>query len=118
YLREDVVFKKVATVGGSSVVRNIQIKKVRSIIQNDSERKIIVVSAPGKRNDADYKVTDLLLNLGHAYVNDDSYDDAYNKIMARFEDIIHNLNISDAILNDIKQSIYSILTNEMSDDRS
>src|SRR5699024_12570413 len=103
---------KVAKFGGSSVASATQIKKVGSIIQSDPERKIIVVSAPGKRNDADYKVTDLLLNLGHAYVNDDSYDDAYNKIMARFEDIIHNLNISDAILNDIKQSIDSILTNE------
>jgi len=107
---------KVAKFGGSSVASATQIKKVGSIIQSDPERKIIVVSAPGKRNDADYKVTDLLLNLGHAYVNDDSYDDAYNKIMARFEDIIHNLNISDAILNDIKQSIDSILTNDMSDD--
>lgn len=107
---------KVAKFGGSSVASATQIKKVGSIIQSDPERKIIVVSAPGKRNDADYKVTDLLLNLGHAYVNDDLYDDAYNKIMSRFEDIIHNLNISDAILNDIKQSIDSILTNDMSDD--
>src|SRR5690625_439885 len=107
---------KVAKFGGSSVASTKQIKKVGSIIQSDPERKIIVVSAPGKRNDADYKVTDLLLNLGHAYVNNDSYDDAYKKIMARFEDIIHNLNISDAILNDIKQSIDSILTNDISDD--
>src|SRR5690625_2905809 len=107
---------KVAKFGGSSVASATQIKKVGSIIQSDPELQIIVASAAGKRNYVDYKVTDLLLNLGHAYVNDDLYDDAYNKIMARFEDIIHNLNISDAILNDIKQSIDSILTNDMSDD--
>ena len=40
---------KVAKFGGSSLANANQIKKVVDIILADNERKIIVVSAPGKR---------------------------------------------------------------------
>ena len=36
------------------------IKRVVNIIEDDPSRKYIVVSAPGKRNPADVKVTDAL----------------------------------------------------------
>ena len=40
---------KVAKFGGSSVSNAKQIKKVLDIVNGDPERKIIIVSAPGKR---------------------------------------------------------------------
>ncbi|MFR6532556.1 MAG: aspartate kinase, partial [Staphylococcus simulans] len=46
---------KVAKFGGSSVASASQIQKVLNIINSDDERKIIVVSAPGKRHSEDIK---------------------------------------------------------------
>lgn len=51
---------KVAKFGGSSVADAIQLMKIKKIIEADSERRYIVVSAPGKRFDKDNKITDLL----------------------------------------------------------
>ncbi len=51
---------KVAKFGGSSVADVIQFKKVRSIVQTDPDRTVVVVSAPGKRYQTDTKLTDLL----------------------------------------------------------
>lgn len=116
YFRGDVEFMKVAKFGGSSVASMAQIQKVGEIIKSDPKRKFIVVSAPGKRSDADYKVTDLLLNLAHAYVHNRSYDAEYENVMKRFEGIISRLNISETILYEIKESIDSILANNMTND--
>jgi len=43
-----------------------QYKKVRSILEADPERRVVIVSAAGKRNSADHKITDLLY-LCHAH---------------------------------------------------
>ena len=51
---------KVAKFGGSSVADGIQLAKMREIIEQDADRKYIIVSAPGKRFPSDTKVTDLL----------------------------------------------------------
>ncbi len=51
---------KVVKFGGSSVADAIQLAKVKDIVDKDSERRYVIVSAPGKRFDNDSKVTDLL----------------------------------------------------------
>ncbi len=51
---------KVAKFGGSSVAGAEQFKKVKAIMESDPDRQIIVVSAAGKRNKEDHKITDLL----------------------------------------------------------
>ena len=51
---------KVAKFGGSSMADAVQIRKVCAIIRFDEARKIIVVSAAGKRSKDDHKITDLL----------------------------------------------------------
>ncbi len=51
---------KVAKFGGSSVSDAIQLAKVKKIVESDSDRKYVVVSAPGKRFNEDNKITDLL----------------------------------------------------------
>lgn len=51
---------KVVKFGGSSVANASQCKKVLKIIQSDPERQIVVVSAPGKRQPKDHKITDML----------------------------------------------------------
>lgn len=46
---------KVVKFGGSSLAAGNSVDKALNIIKSDSQRKVIVVSAPGKRTD-DIKV--------------------------------------------------------------
>ena len=58
---------KVTKFGGSSMADAGQYRKVRDIIMSDPARKIVVVSAAGKRDANDHKITDLLY-LCYAHV--------------------------------------------------
>ena len=51
---------KITKFGGSSVADAGQFKKVKRIIEADEGRRFVVVSAAGKRNSEDNKITDLL----------------------------------------------------------
>ena len=57
---------KVVKFGGSSMADAGQYRKIRDILQADPERKVVVVSAAGKRFKDDHKITDLLY-LCHAH---------------------------------------------------
>ncbi|MCL2822258.1 MAG: hypothetical protein FWD86_03580 [Firmicutes bacterium] len=57
----------VAKFGGSSLANTPNIKKVKQIIDADPDRKIIVVSAPGRRDELDHKITDQLLNVAKRF---------------------------------------------------
>ncbi|MBS10332.1 MAG: aspartate kinase [Gemmatimonadetes bacterium] len=50
----------VCKFGGSSLADEDQIRKAIEIVEARSERRFVVPSAPGKRDDGDTKVTDLL----------------------------------------------------------
>lgn len=58
---------KVLKFGGSSMADAGQLAKVRSIVEADPSRRVVVVSAAGKRFKDDHKITDLLY-LCHAHV--------------------------------------------------
>ncbi len=58
---------KVVKFGGSSMADAGQYRKVRDILMADSERKVVIVSAAGKRHSKDHKLTDLLY-LCYAHV--------------------------------------------------
>ena len=58
---------KVVKFGGSSMADAGQYRKVRDILMADPERKVVIVSAAGKRFSGDHKLTDLLY-LCHAHV--------------------------------------------------
>ena len=51
---------KVAKFGGSSMADAGQYQKIRDIIRSDPSRRVVVVSAAGKRSAGDNKITDLL----------------------------------------------------------
>ena len=51
---------KVTKFGGSSMADAGQYRKVRDILLADPARKIVIVSAAGKRYSGDHKLTDLL----------------------------------------------------------
>ena len=51
---------KVVKFGGSSLADAAQFRKVKEIVLADPARRVVVVSAPGKRFDGDHKITDHL----------------------------------------------------------
>lgn len=77
---------KVCKFGGTSVASAEQIKKVANIIQADPTRRIVVVSAPGKRTSEDIKVTDLLIDLAHTVIGKKPYEEKIAAVVSRYED--------------------------------
>ena len=72
---------KAVKFGGSSVAGPEQFKKVKNIIEADETRRVVVVSAAGKRSGDDHKLTDLLY-LCHAHL---TYGVSCDEIMASIE---------------------------------
>ncbi|TRM12660.1 aspartate kinase [Lentibacillus cibarius] len=104
---------KVAKFGGTSAASGEQIKKIKSIITSDPDRKIIVVSAPGKRFEADSKVTDLLIALGNAAFANEPVDEWMEKISNRFFAISEELQIPKSVVEEIEQTIKEILSSNL-----
>ena len=86
--------KKVVKFGGSSLASARQFKKAGEIIRSDKSRRYVVPSAPGKRNDKDEKVTDLLYECYDAASTGASYKKILEKIKKRYEDIIDGLDLN------------------------
>lgn len=107
---------KVAKFGGSSLANAEQFRKVGNIIKEDEDRKFIVVSAPGKRHDLDYKMTDLLIDLAEAYIEKDKYKSYYITIIDRFTKIVHELGLSEDLVTEIEKHIQSIMQVDLSDE--
>ena len=105
---------KVAKFGGTSLANAEQIKKVRDIIVSDSERRLIVVSAPGKRFKEDIKVTDLLISLAEKCLKEGSAEAELNAVVSRYEEIAKDLGLSE----DIVKVVYDDLKRRTELDRS
>jgi aspartate kinase len=94
---------KVAKFGGSSMSHEDQFKKVKSIITSDSKRKVVVVSALGKRTKKDDKVTDLLY-LIHAYLQHGvDWTPLWEKICERFIQVRDVLTLNFPIENELQR---------------
>ena len=90
-------YMKVAKFGGTSLANAFQIKKVCDIVLDDPERKIVVVSAPGKRTKDDIKVTDLLIAVAKARLAGNDYKDELEAVVARYKEIADDLDIEDIL---------------------
>ena len=88
---------KITKFGGSSVASASQFKKVKEIVMSDPARKYVVVSAPGKRNGNDNKITDLLYLLdAHRQYHVDA-SNVFNLIKDRFLEIKNELGLKQPI---------------------
>lgn len=96
---------KVAKFGGSSVSNAEQIKKVLEIVNSDPERKITIVSAPGKRHKSDIKTTDLLIRLYEKAIAKLNYTSKKDEIVQRYADIVYELQMDDHILKSIDETL-------------
>ncbi|MHC5218508.1 aspartate kinase [Enterococcus sp. LJL128] len=99
---------KVIKFGGSSLASAVQLQKVLNIVKDDASRKFVVVSAPGKRSGEDIKVTDLLINYYEKYLNNEATQKIADKIVARYEDIMNELEMNKAVLSDIRRAITAL----------
>lgn len=93
---------KVCKFGGTSLANAEQIKKVCSIILSDTERRIIVVSAPGKRYKEDIKVTDLLIACANAMLQKGECKNELDAVVSRYEEIAKELGLDFDIVQQIK----------------
>ena len=73
----------VTKFGGTSMASAEQFKKVKSIIDANPARQVVVVSAAGKKNSNDIKITDLLYTLHTHLVYGVPYDDIWGMISGR-----------------------------------
>ncbi len=107
---------KVAKFGGTSLASAEQIRKVCAIVTSDDDRRVIVVSAPGKRFKEDIKVTDLLIMYADRYLAEGSAEDEKNAIFKRYEEIAEGLGLPTGITEQIMAELHEVLTNRRVDD--
>ena len=95
----------VCKFGGTSVANAEQIKKVANIVKSNPERRIIVVSAPGKRFGDDIKVTDLLIDLANAALKNGDVEGKLQNVVNRYKEIADDLGLDQSISNIITQDL-------------
>ena len=96
---------KVCKVGGSSLANAAQLNKVMDIVLADPARRIVVVSAPGKRHSSDTKVTDLLIALAQTALKGENTDRQFGAVVERFASIADELKLGDGIVRDIEMDL-------------
>ena len=103
---------KVCKFGGTSMADGNIILASAKIVEADTSRRYVVVSAPGKRFSDDVKVTDLLYACYDAYTAKDGalFEATYEKVCARFyaieREIGKDLKVKEA-LQEAKDEILS-----------
>ncbi len=84
---------KVLKFGGSSVADANQLSKIKDIIRRDSDRRYVVVSAPGKRSSDDTKITDLLYMCKAQRDHNLPWESSFQLITERYSGIRSDLGV-------------------------
>lgn len=94
---------KVCKFGGSSLASAAQFRKVGAIIHSDADRRFVIPSAPGRRNNEDQKVTDMLYACQSAASKGDTQlaDVIFADIRSRFSEIATQLSLSNKIQDEL-----------------
>ncbi|MBQ8497110.1 MAG: aspartate kinase [Clostridia bacterium] len=82
--------KKAVKFGGTSLCNAAQMKKAAEIVRADTERQLVIVSAPGKRMPQDEKITDMLFRMQKAG-NLNERKEIFKAVQNRFDMMIHEL---------------------------
>lgn len=96
---------KVCKFGGSSLANAAQLNKVIDIVLADPARRIVVVSAPGKRDSGDTKVTDLLIELANTAIKGENTDRQFGAVVERYASMATELRLGDEIVKRIEQDL-------------
>ncbi len=96
---------KVAKFGGTSLASAEQILKVCNIVKSDPARRIIVVSAPGKRTKDDIKVTDMLIKCAEQKLDRKSTEKELQAVIERFAGIQKKAGVPEDVVLDIEKDL-------------
>jgi len=107
---------KVAKFGGSSLADAAQIKKVCDIIQMDKERRVIVVSAPGKGENDPVKVTDMLIAAARETVANgkEAGEKVFAEIIGRYAKIAAELEVP-SVMAQIEPALKALAAQDTAD---
>ncbi len=106
---------KVSKFGGSSLASGEQVRRVCDIITADPERRLIVVSAPGKRHSQDIKVTDLLIAAASERLVGKIGASECAEAIERYRNIASELELPDEVVEPIAKDLTQRLENSTTD---
>jgi len=106
---------KVCKFGGTSMANADAMRKVKDIILSDASRKFVVVSAPGKRNKEDIKITDTLYRCYDEIIASGSCKKSFTLIRERFEGIVNDLGLAIDIKSVLDKVEEEMLINKSAD---
>ncbi len=89
--------------------------QVKSIINSEASRRYIVVSAPGKRNKQDIKITDTLYATFEELKSTGKIDKNFSLIRERFTDLVKDLGLDMDIEKILDQTEVQIIENKSAD---
>lgn len=92
---------KVCKFGGSSLADAGQVRKTVEIVLADPERRVVVVSAPGKRHASDTKVTDLLIACGRARLAGGDAEAELAAVEERYRTMCRDLGLPEEVEREI-----------------
>ena len=84
---------KVAKFGGSSLCDAEHFRRVKAIVESDPDYCYVVPGAPGKRFDADEKITDLLYQCHRLVERNRSHEELFKKVADRYIQIAEELGL-------------------------
>jgi len=102
---------KVVKFGGTSLADAKQIMRIVNIVKSDSARRIVVVSAPGKRSANDIKVTDLLITLANTVIAGKPVENDLGAVLGRYAEIQRELDLDGGIVSEIEKDLRERIRN-------
>ena len=106
---------KVSKFGGSSLASAEQVSQVCDIITADPGRRLIVVSAPGKRHSQDIKVTDLLIAAASQRLAGKLGASECAEVIERYRSIAAELGLPAKVIEPIASDLTERLENSTTD---
>jgi len=104
----------VCKFGGTSVASKEKIEQIFNILQQNTQRKCIILSAPGKAPGVNTKVTDLLIGISKKSISNTSVTKEVNIVKKRYFDIYQPLGVGP----DTISGICSILDERLTTDKT
>ena len=102
---------KVLKFGGSSLADAEHFRQVAEIVKSDPNRRYVVASAPGKRNNGDTKITDLLYKCYALACDEEDITEVFDEIKNRYNSIIADLGIDLDLTEAFEKIRFSMLHN-------
>lgn len=100
---------KVLKFGGTSMADANSIRKVSNIVKSDDTRRYVIVSAPGKRDPKDKKITDMLYLCFHEIEVEGSCKKTFELIRERYKTIVEDLKLNldiDSVLDSVEKDMH------------